>query len=249
MVLAVDRQGQSITVSHREISGYMPAMVMPFRVRDSRSLDGLHPGARITFRLSNGAASKIRKVASGAEGVNEGDAIPIPVPPEKIAIGQPVPEFELTDQLGRPVRLSALKGRVVAVNFIYTRCPLPEVCPRLSAGFARIQRRFRDRMGTDLVLLSITIDPQYDTVEVLAEYARIWRADSSGWHMLTGPHDRIREVAARFGLVYWPEEGAITHTSVTGVIARDGRLAALIEGSSYDPAQLGDLITGQWEAK
>jgi protein SCO1/2 len=104
-------------------------------------------------------------------------------------------------------------------------------------------------MGTGLVLLSITIDPQYDTVEVLAEYARIWRANAEGWRMLTGSREHIGEVASRFGLVYWPEEGAITHTSTTGVIARNGRLAALIEGSSYDPMQLGDLIASLWEEK
>ena len=74
----------------------------------------------------------------------------------------------------------------MAINFIYTRCPLPDVCPRLSANFATLQRRFRDPLNRDLVLLSVTVDPDYDTPPVLADYARRWAADLSVWRFLTG---------------------------------------------------------------
>ena len=86
----------------------------------------------------------------------------IAAPKEKLRPGDAVADFELRDQHGQTVRLSDFRGKVVAIDFIYTRCPLPDVCPRLSASFATLQRRFHDRLG-DLVLLSITVDPEYDT--------------------------------------------------------------------------------------
>jgi len=105
-----------------------------------------------------------------------------------------MPDFTLTDQLNRPVRLSDFQGKVVAVDFIYTRCPLPDVCPRLSANFARLQTRFRERIGRELVLLSITIDPQYDTPGELLKYAKIWNAEEQGWRFLTGADGEIEIV-------------------------------------------------------
>ena len=149
-----------------------------------------------------------------------------------------MPDFSLTDQNGALVRLSSLQGQVVAIDFIYTRCPLPDVCPRLSANFARLQKRFAGKMA----LLSITLDPQHDTPQVLAEYAARWRADSHTWLFLTGPDDDIRKIAGHFGVVFWAEEGAITHTSTTAIIDRTGKLAAMVEGSSFTSQQLIDLV-------
>jgi cytochrome oxidase Cu insertion factor (SCO1/SenC/PrrC family) len=80
----------------------------------------------------------------------------------------------------------------------------------------------------------------------LADYAKRWGA-RDGWHFLTGDPADIQRLASQLGLVYWPEDGQLTHTSQTGVISRDGRLSALIEGSSYEEDQLGDLIARQLE--
>lgn len=241
MVVGVDRARESVTVSHRAIPGHMPAMVMPLRAARGRELDGLEVGARIEFRLRGATARRIRVIGSTTEGVTGASALQIPTPPEKIRVGDVMPDFTLTSHQGTALRLSEFRGRVVAVNFIYTRCPLVEVCPRLSAGFARIQRRFQSRMGSDLALLSATLDPRHDTPAVLAQYAGIWRA-GAGWFFLTGQIGDVAVVASRFGVVYWPEDGLLTHTSITGVIGRDGRVAALVEGSSYEPSELGDLI-------
>jgi protein SCO1/2 len=116
----------------------------------------------------------------------------------------------------------------------------------LSANFAHLQKRFRQQMGKDLVLLSITLDSHYDNSTVLADYAKRWGAQE-GWQFLTGDSADIQRLANQFGLVYWPEDGLLTHTSQTGIIGRDGRLAAVIEGSSYEEDQLGDLIARQLE--
>jgi protein SCO1/2 len=253
MVLRADAAQRSVLVSHNDIPHFMPAMTMPFRVRNASDLSGLAPGAQVAFDLVVGKrqsyARRFRKTSAALEGVveDQGERIALPVSPEKVGLGEPVPDFTLTDQSGVRVRLSDFSGKVVAVDFIYTRCPLPDVCPRLSANFARLQRRFANQLGKELVLLSITIDPAYDTPEVLRGYAKIWKADPSGWRFLTGPQDRIESAAARFGLHFWAEEGMITHTSETGVIGRNGRLAAVIAGSNYVVSQLGDLIAKQLE--
>lgn len=253
MVLRVDPERQNIVVSHRAIPGYMGAMVMPFRVRRAAEMQGLAPGSRVEFRLvvtkRSSFVQRVRSKGSDTEGIAEdgGEKIRLPRPAEQVVPGSVVPDFTLIDQSEHPVHFSDFRGKVVAVNFIYTRCPLPDVCPRLSANFARLQRKFAGRLGTDLVFLSVSIDPQYDTPAVLSRYAKIWGAKAEAWYFLTGDSREVEKAAGRFGLVYWPEEGLLTHTSRTGVVARDGRLVATVEGSSYSVDQLYDLIRMELE--
>ena len=252
LVLRVERDRRTVTISHREIRGYMPAMAMPFRVKNDAELSGLAPGARVQFQLEvtkRGAVVRnlrAQALAPGGMVADNGQKLRLPPTPEKLATGAAVPDFTLTDQSSRPVHLADFRGQVVAINFVYTRCPLPDVCPRLCASFARLQKRFADR---DLTLLSVTLDPQYDSPEILAGYAKIWRADPARWHFLTGGLEDVQRVAGRFGIISWPEEGLLTHTSETAVIARDGRLVALIEGSGYTADQLGDLIALELESR
>lgn len=215
----------------------MAAMTMPFRVKDSSQLRGLTAGMRVRFRFNGKIAADIRRVPPDEAGM--------PLPERILRSGEMAPDFQLTDQLGRAVALSALRGKVVAINFLYTRCPVPEACPRLAAAFASAHRRLA---GQDLVLLSITIDPQYDTPPVLAAYAKLWRARPEDWRFLTGSPEAVARVGRDYGLVYWPEEGAVAHTARTYVIGRDGRVAAAIEGTSWRADQLGDLIAHELKA-
>ena len=238
IVVALDPTARTMLVSHRPIGKYMPAMMMPFRVEQAGELQGLYPGARVQFELR---VERDRSTARHVRKTGEGE---IPPAKQKLQIGEPLPEFELTDQQGRIVRLADLRGKVLAIDFIYTRCPLPDVCPRLAANFAALQRRFRDRIGSGLVLLSITVDPEYDTPAVLGDYAKRWGADPRGWHFLTGD---VSAVAAKLGEVYWSDEGSIGHNSMTSVIGRDGRLAAMVEGSGWRTDQLGDLVAHELE--
>lgn len=236
IVLAIDGAKDQVTISHRAIPGYMEAMAMPFHADSPQELEALAPGSRIEFQLkvSHGATSigHIR-----VQSTSLGD-FPLPKPADKIAVGQILPDFTLTDQTGRAVSLAQFRGQLVALDFIYTRCPLPDVCPRLSANFARLQKRFAGKIA----LLSITLDPDYDTPAVLADYAHRWNADPRTWLFLTGQTDEVQKVAGHFGVVYWPEDNAITHTAATAIIDRTGRLAALLEGSSFTSQQLIDLV-------
>jgi protein SCO1 len=236
IVLAVDRPNRMLTISHRAIPGYMEAMAMPLHVDASSDLAPLQPGSRIDFELKvTHTAAIVHHIHLLQTALTD---VAVPKAEDKIAIGERMPDFTLTDQAGNTVRLSSFQGQVVAIDFIYTRCPLPDVCPRLSANFARLQKRFAGK----LVLLSITLDPQHDTPQILAEYAARWRADSHTWLFLTGSEDDIRKVAGHFGVVFWAEEGAITHTSSTAIVDRTGKLTALVEGSSFTSQQLIDLV-------
>lgn len=238
IVVAVDPSARTMLVAHRPVEKFMPAMTMPFRVEKASDLDGIYPGARVRFDLF---VDKDKSIARRVVKTADGEIAP---PKEKLRPGDPVSDFELVDQAGRKVRLADFRGKVVAVNFIYTRCPLPDVCPRLSANFAAMQRKFADRMGRDLVLLSVTVDPDYDTPAVLAEYAKRWGADARGWRFLTGD---VARVAGQLGEVYWTDEGSIGHNSVTSIVGRDGRLAAAVEGSNWRVDQLASLIAHELE--
>ena len=245
MVLKVDKERRTLLVSHEAIPGYMEAMAMPFRVSDAGALDALRPGMKIEFQLVVGPdasyAERLR-LKGGARFAKDPQYAPSPAASASVPLGHAVPDFELTDQSHRSLRLSQLTGKVVAVTFIYTRCPLPDYCPRLSSNFARLQDRFRARLGRDLLLLTVTFDPQYDRPEVLAPYARGWKADPDGWRFLTGALPEIRRVCGLFGVDFWPDQGLITHSLRTALIDRQGRLAANLEGSEFTLQQLADLV-------
>jgi protein SCO1 len=240
IVLALDPAAETMLVSHRPIPRYMPAMVMPCRVEHPHDLDALYPGARVQFDL---VITKRHSLARNVRKSADAD-VTIAAFKDQLPIGAALPDFQLTDQLGRTVHAADLFGKVVAIDFIYTRCPLPDVCPRLSANFATLQRRFRDQLGRDLVLLSVTVDPDYDTPAVLAGYAKRWAADPSAWRFLSGD---VAPLAAALGVVYWTGEGSIGHNSTTSIVNRNGRLAAKLEGSNYRIDQLEHLIARELE--
>jgi protein SCO1/2 len=232
IVVALDPAARTMLISHRPINGYMPAMMMPFRVADPGDLRGLYPGARVEFQLE---VAKDRALALHVRKTGAPDAT-IPAPKETLRIGDPLGDFQLTDQLGRSIDAADLRGKVAAINFIYTRCPLPDVCPRLAASFAALQRRFARQ--PDVLLLSVTVDPDYDTPAVLADYAGRWAAGPN-WRFLTGD---VAALAASLGEVYWSDEGSIGHNSITTIVGRDGRIAARVDGSAWRIEQIENLI-------
>ncbi|MGA3189265.1 MAG: SCO family protein [Bryobacteraceae bacterium] len=249
---AVDAPHQTVVVSHDAIPGYMDAMVMPYHISDQKTLSELKPGMKIGFTLvvtktsSSIADVRVREYHSverdpdQALRLKELDAA-MRLDSVTIKTGQSVPDFALVDQNNQPVTLSQFEGKVVAMTFIYTRCPLPDYCLRMSNNFGRLQKRFGRRLGRDLILLSLTFDPEHDRPEVLAKYAANWKANE-GWHFLTGPLGAVKQVCGMFGMNFWPDEGLMTHSLHTVVIDRHGKLVANIEGNQFTAEQLGDLI-------
>ena len=243
LVLRVDQRAATVTISHDAFPGYMDAMAMPFDLKGSARGAKLAAGDRVKFRLSvKGGHSWVDRVAVVSAAPVDAGLQNTPAAPVLVPVGTAMPDFELTDQDGQPLALSALKGKVVAVTFIYSRCPLPDYCPRMIENFKAVRARFADRMNRDLVFLTISFDPRYDTPEVLTKYASSQRAVWPGWRFLTGDPAKIERVCNAFGIQYWAEEGLITHSLQTAIIDREGRLAATVEGKDFTPAQLGDLV-------
>jgi protein SCO1/2 len=166
-----------------------------------------------------------------------------------LAIGETVPDFRLTNQNRQPVALSDLGGKVVAINFIYTSCALPNFCLRIANNFGVLHRRFRARLGQDLMLLTVTFDPVHDTPEVLARYGRQWNADSATWHFLTGSAGEVRRVCQLFGVDFFSDEGLMNHSLHTAIVDRQGKLVANLEGNQFTADQLGDLTEAVLDRK
>jgi protein SCO1/2 len=261
MVLKVDRSRNTFTASIQAIPGFMQAMTMPFEVRQRKDLDGLVPGAVVEFMLvvdqKSSHAERIRLVryqsvepdplaASRLKLLTE---IAGATHPRVLAIGETVPDFRLTNQKRRPVALSDLRGKVVAVNFIYTSCALPNFCLRIANNFGVLQKRFKAQLGRDLVLLTVTFDPVHDTPEVLAQYASRWDAHPATWHFLTGPAPDVQRVCRLFGVDFFPDEGLMNHSLHTAIIDRGGKIVANIEGNQFTASQLGDLTEAVLNSK
>jgi protein SCO1/2 len=250
VILKIDRPHRTFVASCGAIPGYMEAMVMPFTVREESVLDGLEPSLSVEFTLvvesghSYAEAIRIHHYESLEQEPLRARRLQLlaaPAAATSLTLGQPVADFALTDQTGQRVALSKFAGKVVAITFIYTSCPLPDYCFRLSNNFARLGKRFADRMGRDLVLLSITFDPVHDQPKVLAKYANTWKADPKSWHFLTGTLPDVKAVCRQFGLNFWQEEGSLTHSLHTVVIDRHGKLAANFEGNDFTAEQIGDF--------
>jgi protein SCO1 len=257
VVLQIDRAHHTLRVSCLEIPGYMDATAMDFPVRNGKDLDGLQPGTLIDFTVvvekgsAYAAAIRIHQFQStdpepmAARQLNllEGLVGPGSNATKKLEIGQRVPDFSLIDQRGQSVSLSSFTGKVVGIAFMYTHCPLPNYCFRLSNNFGMLRKRFPDRLGRDLILLNITFDPVHDQPEVLAEYARNWNATGvRGWYFLTGPVLEVQKVCHEFGMNFWQDEGLITHALHTVILDRQGKLVANLEGNEFTAQQLGDLF-------
>ncbi|HJR57826.1 MAG TPA: SCO family protein [Vicinamibacterales bacterium] len=242
-MLKVDASAGSVTVSHEPVPGFMDAMVMQFTAASPEALAAVRPGDRIRFRLRVDGRSVIDRVkilsagpATTASGIGPAGTSGL------VPIGGVVPDFSLVNQQGAPVSLASLRGQVVVVSFIYTRCPLPDYCPRVMTNLSAIRDRFGEHLGTTLTLLTVTFDPTHDTPQQLRTYADRYGANVAGWHLLTGSPAAIGRVCSLFGMEFWPEEGMITHSLQTAVIDRDGRLAAIAEGTAFSTRQLADLV-------
>jgi protein SCO1/2 len=256
LVLKIDPSRKSMLVSCESIPNYMEAMTMPFAVRDSSKLEGLQPGTAVEFTLvvdeDSSYADNVRTRGfenleldpTQARRMSLLEKMVAPPSPLSgaLAVGEPVPDFTLTDQNRLQVRLSQFAGKIVAVTFIYSRCPFPNYCFRLSNNFGQLQKRFKEKMGRDLVLLTIVIDPANDGPEALTKYARIWKADSEGWHFLTGTLPQIQQISRKFDMHFYPDEALLVHSFHTAVIDRQSKLAANLEGNEFTSQQLGDLV-------
>jgi protein SCO1/2 len=238
-VLPHERQ---VIIAHDAIPGFMDAMTMGFAVKEERLLEGIARGQEVAFTVEKTQDSlyltALARVGAPSEALPQTEPEG-PAETEEVTFPEPLqaPDFTLTDQDGNAVQLSGLRGKVVVLDFIYTQCPGP--CPLLSRKFAHLQKHLGDRFAKDVVLLSITIDPQYDTPAVLQQYARRYEADTAGWKFLTGSPEAIMTVAYQYGADYYGEPGKeINHLVATYIIDRVGNMVKVLKGPNHTAGEL-----------
>jgi protein SCO1/2 len=237
-VVSVSPDGRELVVRHDDVEGFMRAMTMPFRLKDAALGRDRRPGDLIRATLfvtaEDSWLADVEKTG-WAPLRDEADAARPPV--EILAIGERVPDETFVDQDGRAFRFSSFVGSAVLVTFVYTRCPLPEFCPRMDAYLASIQRALADRrLPGPARLLSLSFDPAFDTPAVLKAHAAAVGADPRIWTFATAPEDRVERWGERLGLSVIRDAGDpsdITHNLRTAVVDRQGRLVSILEGSRW----------------
>jgi protein SCO1/2 len=243
-VVAVEKDKHLVTLAHEDIKDFMEAMTMPFTVRDEWAFDVLAPGDQVTATL----------VVDGAEAwlenliVAKTSTEPAPQTSPGASEAQPgdaVPDFALVNQNNQPIRIAQYRGKALLLTFIYTRCPIPEYCTLMSNNFAAIDQELQKQpdLYGKTQLLSISIDPGYDTPAVLRSYGashtgRYEDENFAHWEFAAGTMEQVKEVAKFFGLQYYPEKGQIIHGLRTVIIGPDGKVAKIYRGNEWKPAEL-----------
>jgi protein SCO1/2 len=247
-ILSITDDHKEANIKHEDIKGLMPAMTMPYKVRDAKQFEGVAAGDLINATLvvvSNDAYLKdVRKVGSAPLEKPPADAAAPTASSgfELLKDGQPVPNVSFVNQDGHHVDFDSFKGDALVVTFIYTKCPMPTFCPLMDRHFATIQAKLKEKQNDLKVhLLSVSFDPLEDTPPVLKKHAKSLGADPRMWTFVTGDRDEIDQWASRFGVSVsraLNDPRDITHNLRTAIIDRQGNLVQTYTGNEWTPEQV-----------
>jgi protein SCO1/2 len=240
-VVSIDRNGNRVTLAHGDIPGYMPSMVMPFTVRDAWAMSVLSPGQTVNATLvvqNDRSWLEELVIAQDSGQQSAGTAAGKAKEPGP---GDEVPDFQLTNQDGKRIHLSQYRGDSLLLTFIYTRCPLPDYCPRMSGYFSELYRKAKAGSLQKIHLLSISFDTEHDKPPILRRYGIDFAGSPEAfkiWEFATGSPEEVRKIATYFGLTYWKETGQIVHSLRTALISPDGKLVQLYRSNDWTPQQV-----------
>ncbi|HWA26176.1 MAG TPA: SCO family protein [Lacunisphaera sp.] len=241
-IVKVEAEPQVLIVAHEEIKGFMPAMTMEFKVSkadlanakagqriraemvhrgEDYWLEKIWPDDTVTRTTIEAAANALAQdtATRGKEAYRE--------------IGETLPGFTLLDQEGRTVPANRFRGKQVVLNFIFTRCPVATMCPAATLRMSQLQKAAREAGVKNFELVSVSMDPEYDTPGVLREYAEVRGLDTTNWSFLTGPDMAVRHLLAQLGVIREFEGATIKHTLATVLIDEQGRITHRVDGSSW----------------
>lgn len=247
-IVKVQAENDTLIVSHDAIPGYMMAMTMEFKVsksdlanakagqriraelvekKDDLYLEKIWPDDQVTKTTIDAAANALAQDTTmrGKDAYRE--------------IGENLPSFTLLDQAGHTVAASRFRGKKVVLNFIFTRCPIATMCPAATARMAELQKAARAAGAKDFELVSVSLDPEYDTPGILREYADARGLDTSNWSFLTGPDAAVRHLLAQLGVIREFEGSTIKHSLATVLIDEKGRITYRVDGSTW---QIEDFV-------
>lgn len=238
------------TVRHQTIPGYMMAMTMDFAVKDTNLLTGISVGDEITFTLAvnddESWIEDIHRIGHSAETAASSPAMKMAGSmPAELAPGDLLPDYTLVTEEGKPMHFSDFRGRAVAFTFFFTRCPLPDYCPRMNRNFAETRELLQADLlaPTNWQFLSISFDPAFDTPEVLAGYAGLYRGTNADrWLFAAAPTNVLAEAAPRLDLMIVQQGGTLSHNLRTVVLDPRGRIFRQLDGNTWTPEELAGAL-------
>ncbi len=236
-------------IQHEEIPNYMPAMTMPFAVKNTNELAGLESGDSVVFRLNvTENDSWIDKLKKAPTSIPDEPAKRQPIRVvrnvEELKIGDVLPDYSFTNELGQTISLAQFKGRALALTFIFTRCPLPNFCPLMSKHFSDVYKLLNARADapTNWHLLTISFDPHHDTPAALKRYAERYGYDPKKWSFVTGAMIDIDAITEQFGLAVSVQNDQWDHKLRTAVIDAQGRVQKVFIGNQWKAEELVEEV-------
>ncbi|MGB7767367.1 MAG: copper-binding protein [Verrucomicrobiia bacterium] len=244
--IASDRR--QVTIHHQDIPGYMMEMTMDFPVKDTNELNGVSIGDQITFTLAVGQTNdwvenihrvgRTGQIMSGSMPMAGGMV-------SKLKPGDRLPDGELVIEDGRQIRFSDFQGKAVAFTFFFTRCPLPDYCPRMNRNFEQARALLLARPGApaNWQFLSISFDPEFDTPQVLSGYAGVYRGTNADhWLFADATTNTLARLAPRLGLMVVRQGDNLSHNLRTVVLDPQGRIYRQFNGNQWTAQQLADAL-------
>ena len=250
-IISVYSVKNEITIKHEEIPGFMPAMTMPFKVRDVTLLEGRMPGDFIEAKLvvTEKEAYLTEFVKTGFEALIHAE--PLKHPSSGITLlrkGDLLPDAAFIDQDNRIREIKGYRGKLLILTFIYTRCPLPNFCPLMDLHFQTLQESIKESkdLNDKIRLISISFDPEFDTPEILKKYGDALNADYELWSFLTGEKKSVINFAEHFGISIMQNESAsgdIAHSLRTAITDASGKLVKVYRGNEWTPDDILQELT------
>ena len=252
------QNGKTVVIAHEEIPDYMVAMTMDFDVKDKNELKGLQPNDYLAFQMvvtkDDGWIENLRKVPAPApadagkgitiKGTNDTNAVTFRRSPivEPLSLGDKVPDYKFTNHFGTPISLAQYQGRALGVTFIFTRCPFPTFCPRMSQFFQKAQTALKAQANTNWSLLSLSFDPSFDTPERLLRYSTPYNLDSNHWQFATSDLWTVDGFSEQVGLTFYraTPTSLPEHNLRTLVIDAKGRLQKIYLGNEWTPEEFAE---------
>jgi protein SCO1/2 len=235
-------------VQHENIPGFMPSMTMGLSVRNPKEMIDRKVGDAISFRMlvTNTdvfidhikpialSQVKLEEPATGKPRLSSGAS--------RLKEGSIMPAFAGIDQDGKPITLETFRGHPFVLTFVFTRCPIPNFCPLMSTNFSELQRAIKSGDGSlsQVRLLSVTLDSEFDTPQILKEYGASRGADPAIWTFATGKE--LDPLVEAFSVFRKTEGGTLSHGLATALVSADGTIRKIWRGNGWKPAEVIDAI-------
>lgn len=261
VVKSIDLDLSRARIEHEEIPGYMEAMTMPFYIGNTNEWSNISTNDSIMFLYHvTDDRSWIDNVEKQPDEVPSLDELPetdswrLVREVEALKVGDMLPNYGLTNQFAKPITLDQFRGKVLAMSFIYTRCPIPDFCPKMNRQFLEAQRQLKSMEDApdNFHFLSISFDPVNDTPERLKVYASAYQHDPDIWTFATGKMIDIDALTEQFGLLFYRSEGTLLewdHNLRTVLIDPEGKIQDILIGNLWKTDELVSKIVNLSEGK